>query len=431
MASGCHYAWDYAKHEPVHAAVVVCVLATGIAWSLRQWMEKRSGASAAFCLFLGLGLQVLYVITVGGDFMRGRFLVSTVVGTAVMGCWLLDRVLPACDLRRSASVVLAGGLALACYQEGGGVSVRHLPVAVDVLVRQMDGMQALLMASFVALPTLFFIAMAYLVFRTESVRAVLVFIALLMAQSVYLLALIGGAQPPAAVSIMMATALGASCFIFALLTAGRRLARPMTATAMVVLVAAVSALCDVRPRIAEIDSGGITDEYAWYSGRWNEGRFRPPPAYSHAPVQMCLTGGLMLQRYSETHGPITIAWFAMGILPYHAGAKVTVIDQLGLTDAFVARCPANANSRVGHIIHEIPDAYDQTRGILNVFPDWQIRITELDGRLVRDANRLSRQVQWEDEAAHRLWQNVRLVISGDLWSRERLRAIPAYAWGGR
>ena len=127
------------------------------------------------------------------------------------------------------------------------------------------------------------------------------------------------------------------------------------------------------------------------------------------------------------HGPITIAFPAIGFLAYHAGSDVHVIDEYGLADPFIARCPAPADSRPGHIEYIIPAGYMEARGVVNELPDWQRRIETLDPTLAVDARAMMQNAHWTDPSAYRRWQATRRIISGPLWSSERWAAIPAYA----
>ena len=139
--------------------------------------------------------------------------------------------------------------------------------------------------------------------------------------------------------------------------------------------------------------------------------------------------GDLARRYAEAHGPITIMWQAMGILPYRAGPRVRVIDQYGLTDAFVARCPADPNSRIGHVDRDIPIAYLEARGVLGMLRNWGPRMEAMDPTLAADAAAMARAVRWDDPRDYQRWRNVQRMISGDVFTWERLSRIPAYTLG--
>jgi len=211
--------------------------------------------------------------------------------------------------------------------------------------------------------------------------------------------------------------------------------RPASLAWIVVLVAGGVSLYDWQPRTPSPErieaEGGIADEYAWYAGEWDRPRFRPPESAPNERLLTWMALGQGLERYSSEHGPITIVWGVMGILPYYAGPQVSVVDVLGLTDAFVARCPADPASRVGHIGHDIPSEYYQARGAVNTLPHSVERLESLDSSLAVQARQMQQQVVWSDDQAKQLWDNVRVMTTGPLFSWKRLKAIPAYAFPHR
>ncbi|MGB9625718.1 MAG: hypothetical protein ACPMAQ_12750 [Phycisphaerae bacterium] len=349
-ASGGRYVWDYAQHEPLHAAAVACALLGGTVWSVRRVVGRRPGAPAVLCLMIGLWLDLVYVIGVGGDFMRGRFLLPLLVGATAIGAWCLTEVIgprpreglsPA--VLGTAAVSEAGGRGVAAWRVGSpGVGVWR----------------------------------------------------------------VGG--------------LGVGVW------------RPLLLVA-VLAAAGLASLWDARARVASqeaIDAaGGIADEHAWYAGRWNENRFRPPAQYPNPYTPLWVKVGDLARRYAEAHGPVTIMWQAMGILPYRAGPKVRVIDQYGLTDAFIARCPADPNSRIGHVDRDIPTAYLEARGVLGMLRNWGPRMEAMDPTLAADAAAMARTARWDDPRDYQRWRNVQRMISGDVFTWERLSRIPAYTLG--
>lgn len=208
--------------------------------------------------------------------------------------------------------------------------------------------------------------------------------------------------------------------------------RPVPLACAALALAGFVSLYDLRPRVpsheqVEID-GGIADEYAWYAGYWHRPRFRMPDSAPNELLASWVAGGQVLEKYSREHGPIAMAWGVMGILPYYAGPRVTVIDVLGLTDAFVARCPADPASRVGHIGHDIPMEYFLARGAVSSIPDAFERMVAGDPTLIEQARWLQQQAVWSDEQALGLWRDVQLVTRGPIFSWERLKAIPRYVF---
>ena len=82
----------------------------------------------------------------------------------------------------------------------------------------------------------------------------------------------------------------------------------------------------------------------------------------------------LFRKYAQKCGPITIHVFNPGTLGYLAGPDVSLIDTLGLTDAFIAKLPpkylASKLSRPGHPLKHIPLSYLIERKDLGLLPDW-------------------------------------------------------------
>jgi len=136
----------------------------------------------------------------------------------------------------------------------------------------------------------------------------------------------------------------------------------------------------------------------------------------------------LAKAYAGAHGPITLCVGPAGQIGYHAGPDVHVVDCFGLTDAFVARCTPNPTSRIGHLEYEIPTGYLESLGAVNLLPDWQERMHNLDPSLAQDAREMARNAQWADPEARRRYDQTKLVLSGNLWARERWPAILDFAW---
>jgi arabinofuranosyltransferase len=217
-----------------------------------------------------------------------------------------------------------------------------------------------------------------------------------------------------------------------LLTAGSSIRHPLAICLGVVVAAGVASLYDARPRMESLDEvlahHGVADEYAWYAGRWDDSRFSQPAMYPNAMTENCRSIGRIAARYSRRFGSFTICTGAAGLTAYHAGAGVVVIDLYGLTDPFVARCPVDPRSRIGHIEHRFPPAYLQARGAVSVLPNWLQRMTDLDPGLEQDARRAVEEARWVDQEAYRRWQRIHRAISGNLFSWERIAGIPGYAF---
>lgn len=304
---GRDYLQDYASHEPAIAVLLGATVPTATlvaVWDLRR--RKREGGPL-LAAALAVWLHVLYVTAIGGDFMRGRFLLPAIVGGAVLGGYLLRRWLPEKGYPRGSVLLLAAmGLFLA-----GGTSLGE--------VRSWEP-----------------------------------------------------------------------------------LINPVT---------------------------GIAEEHAIYAGGWYENRFREPLRHGSPEATIWTNQALIAKRYADNHGPIVYSHVAAGVFSYHAGPKVRVLDWYGLTDPFVARCEADAASRVGHIERFVPPAYFQARGAVDMLPDAERRLKASDGTLLQEAEGLAREARWPSPELRQRWQDIRTVISGPLFSRERLRRIPKYALG--
>lgn len=90
---------------------------------------------------------------------------------------------------------------------------------------------------------------------------------------------------------------------------------------------------------------------------------------------------------------------ASGILVYYYCEGVHVYDAYGLADAFLARLPAvyDEHWRIGHMQREIPAGYEET--------------------ILTGENCI------EDERLHRFYDDLSVVIKGDLWSARRFKII--------
>lgn len=87
---------------------------------------------------------------------------------------------------------------------------------------------------------------------------------------------------------------------------------------------------------------------------------------------------------------------AVGFAGYYAGPRVHLVDRWALGDALLARLPP-VKGRVGHLDRVIPDGY--------------IESLRTSSNVIRDP----------DLAAY--YDHLRLVITGDLWSRDRFLSI--------
>jgi arabinofuranosyltransferase len=121
----------------------------------------------------------------------------------------------------------------------------------------------------------------------------------------------------------------------------------------------------------QVPKSGIVDERLFYPGYridtyLEKGRIQNP----YLPLSLADE----LRAYAEACGPVTVHARNPGTLGYLAGPEVTVIDPLGLTDAFIARLPKerliSKRPRIGHPDKSIPLAYLAKRGDIAFLRGW-------------------------------------------------------------
>ena len=112
------------------------------------------------------------------------------------------------------------------------------------------------------------------------------------------------------------------------------------------------------------------------------------------------TGGRRARRQAErmTQRPVVVRG-TVGMLGYFAGPRVHLIDELALCDPLLARLPTQNSKRwrIGHFTRDLPAGYE---------------LTQASG---------VNQIEDPDLAAS--WDQLHLIISGELWSWRRLTAI--------
>lgn len=427
---GFGYVSDYAQSEPVHAAFASFAVLLAVAIGVRGLLARTRAAGMLLCLALAVVLHVAYVVHMGGDFMRGRFLGVTLVAGVLLGQHVIGRFLPERDIARACLLALTvTGLAI-CVNEPGWVI---LPAALsDGFLRISDQVYYTpIWAAAVAASLAMAFAAGLSVFsrRDCDPRGLYVFVTAAFALSLYVSAVVGQLQsrwPSAAVLVIC---MGAVTYALAFLASRRAVQWSFGPACLVILLAAGGTLSGIRPRTASCAKDpGIADEYLWYAGPRTAPRFREPGTYPGSRFREWAREGQLAKAYADAYGPITLCVGPAGQIGYHAGPDVHVVDCFGLTDAFVARCTPNPTSRIGHLEYEIPTGYLESLGAVNLLPDWQERMHNLDPSLVEDAREMARNAQWADPEARRRYDQTKLVLSGDLWARERWAAIPDFAW---
>jgi arabinofuranosyltransferase len=118
LQQGLTYVADWVRNEPVTAIAAVLLFGGGSACARRSW---------DYLLLAGIAAYLLYVVAIGGDFMRGRFIMSVLVPVCVYGGLSLARRLEITGrpLRLGLALLFVGaltvgGLKLAPRQERAG-----------------------------------------------------------------------------------------------------------------------------------------------------------------------------------------------------------------------------------------------------------------------------------------------------------------------
>ena len=92
LGHGLAYVADIFRDEPFPACVATASFFGACGLFLRKARRRDDRpALAGLCILLGVLLHLSYVLTVGGDFMRGRFLLSVYFTTVPLGVWALTR----------------------------------------------------------------------------------------------------------------------------------------------------------------------------------------------------------------------------------------------------------------------------------------------------------------------------------------------------
>ena len=96
-------------------------------------------------------------------------------------------------------------------------------------------------------------------------------------------------------------------------------------------------------------------------------------------------------------GQSLVAWQSIGIAGYYGDPQVHVVDQLGLADPLLSHLPADPQSRTGHYYRPLPNGYMAS--------------------LKQHRNLIA------DPCIHRLYNDIQPVVTGPLFSVERVKKI--------
>jgi arabinofuranosyltransferase len=157
-------------------------------------------------------------------------------------------------------------------------------------------------------------------------------------------------------------------------------------------------LWPARSGVGEPWFHGVADERAFYGP--NTGVFaRLAPGFTE---HRFVVAGRTARRTVEQRGGATDVAGSIGFYGYYAGPRLRIIDVMSLSDPFLARLPMARPAgpdawRIGHFKRDLPAGYTET--------------------VSSTINRI------EDPRLAKLYDDVRLVTTGPLFSRERWRAI--------
>lgn len=415
---GILYVLENLRHEPLHTLLIPTALLISMVAAVKRLRSGDRTGPVLAVLAAGLCLDAGYVLAVGGDFMRGRFFLPCLTGSAVVVAYLLSDRLASTPLKSlsaagAIAVLLAGVAKLSDY-------LTIAPLSGFQSLRWMERPSQVVAGAALVVVLVGWWAMARLPRGRVSRRTAL---AIALLQLAVLLGMAGYREMAWGMGLVFTTALLLSTILIR--TPGR--AAPFLPALVVIMLGAEGSLCQMLSRSNTVHTlNPVAHEYSWYAGSPGESRFRLPADFVDPAPPAWIDLGRQARRYAERWGPITIHHDALGLFAWEAGPLVHVIDQFGLADAFVARCGAIPHRRPGHVLHDIPAGYLESRGSITLLPDWEDRLRALDPTLREDALRMAAAGTWEDPEAKARWELTRRVISGPLFDPARLRAIPGF-----
>jgi arabinofuranosyltransferase len=166
----------------------------------------------------------------------------------------------------------------------------------------------------------------------------------------------------------------------------------LVAVAWLTLLAVQQAIPDPG---AEISKHGIVDEWEYYPG-YHLDSYRQNGRLVNPYLDLGFAD--RLRAYAERCGQVTIHDRNPGTLGYLAGPKVSVIDTLGLTDAFIAHLPkkhlVEQHPRPGHPDKVIPISYLVSRRDVSILPGWRAAVRRGDCSLSEQVGQYQPFSQW-------------------------------------
>lgn len=221
-----------------------------------------------------------------------------------------------------------------------------------------------------------------------------------------------------------------AAFLMAVVVGGMVLAvdgpalTPVTSAIAVALCVASLFVANTTQSDSHFGDAGIGNERAQYPWLWltqRRGQAQPPLRLDR-PDSVARS----LRAYAETYGPITVQGAAAGQYGYYAGDRVTVLDVLGLSDAYIAREAPKPDQRPGHINRNVMTDYFRVRGDITLQRDWLARVRALDPTLREAALKAASEPEWSDKQAQRRYQEIQRLIAGSLSPGDRLGVVFKY-----
>lgn len=182
-----------------------------------------------------------------------------------------------------------------------------------------------------------------------------------------------------------------SLVVGVLALAERARPRPLPAAALAPLfvLAFVMQAWLTGPPDPVVNEHGIVDERAYYPGYDYTTYLRTGELVNPS---MDLRFAEELREFAEVCGPVTVHTRNPGTLGYLAGPRVSVIDTLGLTDAYIANLPRSRlvedRPRPGHPDKIIPADYLASRQDICLIEGWEAAVHRRDCSILEKASRL-------------------------------------------
>lgn len=135
-----------------------------------------------------------------------------------------------------------------------------------------------------------------------------------------------------------------------------------------------------------------------------------------------------LTKYCSHFGAFPIRYSNLGDDTFGLNNGLRIVDTLGLTDPFIARCRPSRRNRPGHVLRDVPLSYYEARGCLDLVADWLPRLDKLDPSLAIDATSMKQAARWRSGEAERVYRELDLLTRGSLFDPRRIPLIFKYTF---